>query len=146
MPWPDREQQPPPGSSGLRSSPIMIYAPSAGPTLAPSLPQLASDTGGGGGWWWTGRAGGGRFSWEGRRHKGEVDQKSEHPCMGPASVSRSIYFQEGLSREERCLGTHPPPGPKDLQREQGCVDEAGVSLALQLETSVPSSIPFWPHR
>ena len=47
MPWPDREQQPPPGSSGLRSSPIMIYAPSAGPTLAPSLPQLASDTGGG---------------------------------------------------------------------------------------------------
>jgi len=66
--------------------------------------------------------------------------------MGPASVSRSIYFQEGLSREVRCLGTHPPPGPKDLQREQGCVDEAGVSLALQLETSVPSSIPFWPHR
>ena len=49
MPWPDREQQPPPGSSGLRSSPIMIYAPSAGPTLAPSLPQLASDTGGGAG-------------------------------------------------------------------------------------------------
>ena len=47
MPWPDREQQPPPGSSGLRSSPIMIYAPSAGPTLAPSLSQLASDTGGG---------------------------------------------------------------------------------------------------
>ena len=45
MPWPDHEQQPPPGSSGLRSSPIMIYAPSAGPTLAPSLPQLASDTG-----------------------------------------------------------------------------------------------------
>ena len=49
MPWPDREQQPPPGSSGLRSSPIMIYAPSAGPTLAPSLPQLASDTGEGAG-------------------------------------------------------------------------------------------------
>lgn len=114
MPWPDREQQPPPGSSGLRSSPIMIYAPSAGPTLAPSLPQLASDTGGGGGW--TGRAREGRFSWEGRRHKGKVDQKSEHLCMGPASVSGSIYFQEGLSREAGCLGI-PPPGPKDLQRE-----------------------------
>lgn len=142
MPWPDREQQPPPGSSGLRSSPIMIYAPSAGPTLAPSLPQLASDTGGAGGWWWTGQAGGGRFSWEGRRHKGEVDQKSEHPCMG---ICLWVHTLSGRSEQRNeVFGT--PPGPKDLQREQLCMDEAGVTLALQLETLVPSSLPFWPHR
>lgn len=104
MPWPDREQQPPPSSSGLRSSPIMIYT-SAGPTLAPPCPSwpltLAGRVDG---------AGRSRVQLGGKKAQGKVDQKSEHLCMGPASVSGSIYFQEGLSRAG-CLGI-PPPGPK----------------------------------
>lgn len=138
MPWPDCEQQPPPGGSGLRSSPIMIYAPSAGPTLAPSLPWLAPDTGGRG----QVQPGGKE---ERRRHKGEVDQLSELPCLGPASASSSIHPYEGLNREVKCSGspTWPQASPEGTGRGQVFMGEAGwLTLALQLEPSLPSSFPF----
>ena len=68
--------------------------------------------------------------------------------MGPTYASRSTHPQEGLSRDMRCLGspTWPQGSVEGTELGQACMGKAGITLALQLEASLPCSLPFWPHR
>lgn len=113
----------------------MIYAPSAGPTLALSLPQLDPDTAKRG----QGPPGGKEV---GRRHQGEAHQISEHPCGGPASAAvhappgrpeqRGEVLGESHLTPRSCRGDRT--GKMGMRRE-------GRALAPPWEPSLLSGLP-----